>query len=93
MKLSNSFFIPGEKNPASASHMTEWESSREYDEFNRAENLYRPVTGVMASRFTTAKYEDSHKSLDEEMVNLHAKKVCFYYLLVHEQKCFTLVKF
>ena len=38
--------------------MTEWERQRETEEFTRAANLYRPLSGLMASRFVTAKHND-----------------------------------
>ena len=39
--------------------MTEWERSKEREEFSRAASLYKPLTGMMASRFTAAKYQDN----------------------------------
>ena len=39
--------------------MTEWERSKETEEFGRAARLYRPLAGMMASRFTKAKYQDN----------------------------------
>lgn len=38
--------------------LTEWERSREQEEFVRASILYRPSTSSLASRFTTARQED-----------------------------------
>lgn len=38
--------------------LTEWERSRERDEFQRAAALYRPLMGLMASRFTRATADD-----------------------------------
>ena len=49
----------------STSHMTEWERSQEKEEFGRASQLYRPMSSLMASRFTQAKYKDE----DEVIVN------------------------
>ncbi|XP_046329566.2 G patch domain-containing protein 1-like [Haliotis rufescens] len=38
--------------------MTEWEKEREKEEFARAAKLYKPLSTMMASRFTSAKYTD-----------------------------------
>lgn len=38
--------------------MTEWEKEREKEEFSRAAKLYKPLSTMMASRFTSAKYTD-----------------------------------
>ncbi|KAL3860793.1 hypothetical protein ACJMK2_010860 [Sinanodonta woodiana] len=37
-------------------HMTEWEREREKEEFIKASKLYKPLTPMMASRFTRGKY-------------------------------------
>ena len=37
---------------------TTWEREREAEEFSRAAKLYRPLSSMMASRFTRAKYDD-----------------------------------
>ncbi|XP_067854309.1 G patch domain-containing protein 1 isoform X2 [Heptranchias perlo] len=43
-------------------NMTEWERSRERDEFSRAATLYRPTSSSLSSRFTSAKFaEDTDK--------------------------------
>ncbi|XP_041125054.1 G patch domain-containing protein 1 [Polyodon spathula] len=39
-------------------HMTEWERSREQDEFIRAAMLYKPTNSTLACRFTRGKHED-----------------------------------
>ena len=46
-----------------AGHMTEWEKSREKDEFARASQLYKPMSSLMASRFTRAEFKDEDKVL------------------------------
>lgn len=38
--------------------MTEWERSREREEFMRSAMLYKPTNSHLSSRFTRAKYED-----------------------------------
>ena len=38
--------------------LTEWETQKEVGEFLRAAQLYRPLSSVMASRFTRAQYDD-----------------------------------
>ena len=43
--------------------MTEWELSKESEDFARAASLYRPLSVTMASRFTSAKYADSEKDV------------------------------
>jgi hypothetical protein len=43
---------------ASEGHMTEWEQEREKEEFEKAAKFYKPMTNMMASRFTRAKYHD-----------------------------------
>lgn len=40
------------------SSMTEWEREREKGEFFRAAALYRPMSGLMAARFTRAQTEE-----------------------------------
>ena len=44
--------------------MTEWEREKEREEFARAAQLYRPLSAVMASRFTTAKHSDDTNTVD-----------------------------
>ncbi|KAK3085935.1 hypothetical protein FSP39_010983 [Pinctada imbricata] len=46
------------------SHMTEWEREHEEAEFTQASNLYKPMSGMMASRFTRAKYRDDDITSD-----------------------------
>ncbi|XP_072013289.1 G patch domain-containing protein 1-like [Amphiura filiformis] len=48
--------------------MTEWERHRETEEFTRAANLYRPLSGLMATRFVTA------KNTDEDTVDVAAEE-------------------
>jgi len=38
--------------------MTEWEREREKQEFERAAAIYKPLSGVMQSRFVSAKSHD-----------------------------------
>lgn len=44
--------------------MTEWEQSREQDEFMRAAVLYKPSNSSLYSRFTRAKHEDDSDSVE-----------------------------
>lgn len=44
--------------------MTEWERSRERDEFMRAAVLYKPSNSSLSSRFTRAKHEDDSDSVE-----------------------------
>ncbi|XP_026793592.3 G patch domain-containing protein 1 isoform X1 [Pangasianodon hypophthalmus] len=44
--------------------MTEWERSRERDEFMRAAVLYKPSNSSLSSRFTRAKHEDDTDSVE-----------------------------
>ncbi|XP_053472683.1 G patch domain-containing protein 1 isoform X2 [Ictalurus furcatus] len=44
--------------------MTEWERSRERDEFVRASVLYKPTNSSLSSRFTRAKHEDDTDSVE-----------------------------
>ncbi|TTK32048.1 G patch domain-containing protein 1 [Bagarius yarrelli] len=44
--------------------MTEWERSREQDEFMRAAVLYKPSNSSLYSRFTRAKHEDDSDSVE-----------------------------
>ncbi|XP_054627023.1 G patch domain-containing protein 1 isoform X2 [Dunckerocampus dactyliophorus] len=49
--------------------MTEWERSREGEEFVRASILYRPTSSVLSSRFTRAKNQeddDDHVEVDRD---------------------------
>ena len=45
------------------SGLTEWEKAKEKEDFARAAMLYRPLSNMMASRFTTAKYADHEKDV------------------------------
>lgn len=44
--------------------MTEWERSRERDEFVRASILYRPTSSSLSSRFTRAKNQEDDDSVE-----------------------------
>lgn len=44
--------------------MTEWERSREQEEFVRACILYRPSTSLLSSRFTRAKQQDDDEAVE-----------------------------
>ncbi|XP_015248319.1 PREDICTED: G patch domain-containing protein 1 [Cyprinodon variegatus] len=46
--------------------MTEWERSREREEFVRASILYRPSSSSLSSRFTSAKHQE-----DDDTVEVH----------------------
>ncbi|XP_062586429.1 uncharacterized protein LOC134248028 [Saccostrea cucullata] len=50
-------------------HMTEWEREREKEEFEKAAKFYKPMAGMMASRFTRAKYHD-----DDDKVEMPAQE-------------------
>ncbi|XP_041376187.1 G patch domain-containing protein 1-like [Gigantopelta aegis] len=57
----------GHKDPyaaASDKHMTEWEHDKEREEFTKSAKLYKPMVGLMAHRFTTAKYSDEVDKAD-----------------------------
>lgn len=65
--------------------MTEWERSRERDEFMRAAVLYKPSNSSLSSRFTHAKTEDDTDSVEvarDQEVGTHAC-VCVYILYTH----------
>jgi len=44
--------------PTDGIHTTEWEREREREEFAQAARLYRPLSAMIASRFTRAKFDD-----------------------------------
>ncbi|KAG7275811.1 hypothetical protein CRUP_016751 [Coryphaenoides rupestris] len=44
--------------------MTEWERSRERDEFSRSAVLYRPGGSLLSSRFTSGKHTDDQDTVD-----------------------------
>lgn len=44
--------------------MTEWERSREQEEFVRASILYRPSTSSLSSRFTRASQQEDEDSVE-----------------------------
>ena len=51
-------------------HLTEWERAREREEFAQAARLYRPLSSMITSRFTRAKYDDDDKeSRPDDQVN------------------------
>ncbi|XP_071488874.1 G patch domain-containing protein 1-like [Diadema antillarum] len=43
---------------------TEWERQQEQEEFARAAALYRPMSGMMASRFVSAKHSDADDTVE-----------------------------
>ncbi|XP_066438288.1 G patch domain-containing protein 1 isoform X1 [Eleutherodactylus coqui] len=45
-------------------NMTEWERSREREEFMRSAMLYKPTNSHLSSRFTRGKYEDDTDTVD-----------------------------
>ncbi|XP_056134849.1 G patch domain-containing protein 1 [Lampris incognitus] len=45
-------------------NMTEWERSRERDEFSRAALLYKPSASSLSSRFTRAKHEEDSDTVE-----------------------------
>jgi G patch domain-containing protein 1 len=47
--------------PSDGIHTTEWEREREREEFAQAARLYRPLSAMIATRFTRAKYDDDDK--------------------------------
>ena len=49
------------------SGLTEWEREREKEEFARSAALYRPLNSTMAARFTSAKHQDDHRVVYEEV--------------------------
>ena len=50
---------------ATVTGMTEWERQKEVEDFHRAAALYgRPMSTMMASRFTSAQYADDAKDVD-----------------------------
>ena len=52
--------------------MMEWEEQREREEFARAAQLYRPLGGAMAARFTPAKGNDNEPdTMKEEVLAEH----------------------
>lgn len=44
--------------------MTEWERSRERDEFVRASILYRPTSSSLSSRFTRAQHQEDDDTVE-----------------------------
>lgn len=56
---------------------TEWERSRERDEFARASILYRPSSSSLSSRFTRAQHGDNEdrveRSKDQEVGHRQAR--------------------
>jgi len=46
--------------------MTEWERDREKEEFVQAARLFRPLSTMITSRFTRAKYDDDDKERKQE---------------------------
>ncbi|XP_065184656.1 G patch domain-containing protein 1-like isoform X2 [Sycon ciliatum] len=56
------------KNYTRPAGMMEWEEQREREEFARASQLYRPLGGAMAARFTPAKGDDYKPEEQKETV-------------------------
>lgn len=55
--------------------MTEWERSREREEFVRASILYRPSSSSLSSRFTRAKHQEDNDTVEvnrDQEVSGHA---------------------
>ena len=50
--------------------LTEWEAAQEREEFARAAQMYRPLTTLMASRFTRAQFNDEDKNSEETKAGL-----------------------
>lgn len=69
-------------NEIAASHMTEWEKDREKEEFSKAAMFYKPMTSMMASRFTRAKYHD-----DDEKAKMPAQEVILTNKLISRIMC------
>ena len=44
-----------------SSGLTEWERDHEKEEFARAAHMYKPLSNLMASRFTRGKYDEDDK--------------------------------
>jgi len=44
--------------PGDGIHTTEWEREKEREEFAQAARLYRPLSAMIATRFTRAKFDD-----------------------------------
>jgi len=58
--------------PTDGIHTTEWEREREREEFAQAARLYRPLSAMIASRFTCAKYDD-----DDQVLLPDNNSVCY----------------
>ena len=50
--------------------LTEWEANQEREEFARASKMYRPLSSLMASRFTRAQFNDDDKTSTETQAGL-----------------------
>ncbi|XP_069113969.1 G patch domain-containing protein 1-like isoform X2 [Argopecten irradians] len=73
-------------------HMTEWDRGHEKEEFIRASKLYKPLPGMMASRFTSAKYDDGTDTVDiprdeggDKTDQMKAAEMKMYGQLTHEE--------
>lgn len=79
--------------------VTEWERSREREEFVRASILYRPTSSSLSSRFTRAKQQEDDDSVevsrDQEVGRNTAvqtesfKGVVHHFTVVHERQIIT----
>ncbi|KAL5021338.1 hypothetical protein ScPMuIL_000493 [Solemya velum] len=69
-------------------HLTEWEQDQEKEEFMKASRFYRPLQGLMASRFTTAKFEDGKTVPEAEQTvvdeRVKATEMKMYGKLTHD---------
>ena len=52
--------------------LTEWEKQRELEQFSRSSNLYKPLAGALADKFTHAKADEEEKKETVSML------LCFY---------------
>lgn len=66
--------------------MIEWEREREKMEFERASKLYKPMSNILASRFTSAK---SHDISHLRKCFLIASIIIYIYLLLVSEGLFT----
>ena len=62
--------------PTDGIHTTEWEREREREEFAQAARLYRPLSAMIATRFTRAKFDD-----DDDKALLPADSSVSYVIL------------
>jgi len=65
--------------PSDGIHTTEWEREREREEFAQAARLYRPLSAMIASRFTSAKFDDDD---DKALLPADESVCCCFVTLV-----------